>query len=377
TWFETLTMWSLSLPQVAATLAAALVGVRAEVIPATVFNAVIVLMLVTAIAGPVLTSRFARQLSVPPPPLPPPGAGIGRSLPTPDSFKVVVPIHQSYPQKYQYLVEMGALLARHEQGIVIPLTIAKATVPLDEPQLTATLEQGDRLLTQAQTLIETFAVAAQPQVRIDDDVAQGISRTAREQQASLILMGWSPTINLTALLLGSILDKVFWSAHCPVAVLRLLEDPAEIRRILVPIKLLSKHTFQNIRTVQVFADTHDVSVTYLHVCDRQTPPAAIAQLKANLTQYLNSLGLEVAYRIVVVRHHDIAKVILRLAHAYDLVVLQAVRRRTAGGLAVSDVTTKVIAGLKGSVMLFGEPHRATDEIYIELPLPPTTDSPPA
>jgi Kef-type K+ transport system membrane component KefB len=56
-WDEAMTMWSLSLPQVAATLAATLVGVNAGLLTDSIFNAVIVLMLVTAILGPILTGE--------------------------------------------------------------------------------------------------------------------------------------------------------------------------------------------------------------------------------------------------------------------------------------------------------------------------------
>jgi hypothetical protein len=38
------------------------------------------------------------------------------------------------------------------------------------------------------------------------------------------------------------------------------------------------------------------------------------------------------------------------------VILRSMRRRTAGGLAVSDVTHQVIDGLSCSLVLFGEPH---------------------
>jgi Kef-type K+ transport system membrane component KefB len=51
-WNQTLSMWSLSLPQVAATLAAALVGLQQGIVSVRVFNAVIVLMLVTSLVGP-------------------------------------------------------------------------------------------------------------------------------------------------------------------------------------------------------------------------------------------------------------------------------------------------------------------------------------
>jgi len=62
------TMWSLTLPQVAATLAATLVAYDTfdpagqRLIDKEVLNAVLVLMLTTAILGPVLTERFAPRL---------------------------------------------------------------------------------------------------------------------------------------------------------------------------------------------------------------------------------------------------------------------------------------------------------------------------
>ncbi len=62
---ETLTMWSLTLPHVAATLVEALVGLKEGIITEPFFNGVIVLMLVTSILGPLTTARFAPLLSQP------------------------------------------------------------------------------------------------------------------------------------------------------------------------------------------------------------------------------------------------------------------------------------------------------------------------
>jgi hypothetical protein len=61
-------MWSLTLPQVAATLAATLVAFDTfdaaghRLIDERLLNAVLVLMLTTSILGPVLTERFAPRL---------------------------------------------------------------------------------------------------------------------------------------------------------------------------------------------------------------------------------------------------------------------------------------------------------------------------
>jgi Kef-type K+ transport system membrane component KefB len=67
-----LIMWSLSLPQVAATLAAALVAFEARnaagrrLIDEPVLNSVIVLMVVTSILGPILTDQFGKRLAASP-----------------------------------------------------------------------------------------------------------------------------------------------------------------------------------------------------------------------------------------------------------------------------------------------------------------------
>jgi Kef-type K+ transport system membrane component KefB len=87
---EGLTMWSLSLPQVAATLAAALVAYNTtnaageRLIGEPVLNSVIVLLVVTSVLGPVLTQRFAAQL--PPPPAPAPSES--ELKPAPPSVQV-------------------------------------------------------------------------------------------------------------------------------------------------------------------------------------------------------------------------------------------------------------------------------------------------
>ena len=66
--YQGLVMWSLSLPQVAATLAAALVAYEAldakgrRLIDESALNSVIVLMVVTSILGPILTEQFGKRL---------------------------------------------------------------------------------------------------------------------------------------------------------------------------------------------------------------------------------------------------------------------------------------------------------------------------
>ncbi|MBF2015362.1 MAG: cation:proton antiporter [Rivularia sp. T60_A2020_040] len=365
-WNETLTMWSLSLPQVAATLAAALVGKNAGIITDSVFNTVIVLMLVTAILGPVLTEKFGRNLTVPQTNL--------RKNPQnhevetenvefnldndnfifKNLFKVVVPIYN--PNTARYLIEMGALLAHHEKGVIVPLSIPKAHVYMDEPELKVSIKRSKLLLQQAITISEEFQAQAQPLIRIDDDLARGISRAAREQNADLIVMGWSPNSSLQARLFGNLIDNVFWSAHCPVAVMRLLDKPINIHRILVPVRNITPQILRVIQFAQLFADTNEAAVTLLQVCPRKTTDKEIALFESELSSLLNQSKSRKEVLIQTIRQDDVAKVIINQASSYDMLMLRSFRRRTAGGLAVSDVTSKVLSSVSCSLVLFGEPN---------------------
>ncbi|MEM6840048.1 MAG: cation:proton antiporter [Cyanobacteria bacterium P01_C01_bin.120] len=358
-WRQILTMWSLSLPQVAATLAAALVGLQEGIITAPVFNAVIVLMLITSLIGSITTSRFASAL------LPADPVAIQSNDPgawddwlhaegRPDGpFAVVVPI--SNPQTQRYLIEMAALIANHEKGYIVPLAIAPAHVHMDSPRLQKSLNRAHNLLQAAAAISQEWGTEARTQIRIDDDIAQGISRTAREYNAQLLVMGWSPTAGLRARLFGTVIDTVFWGAHCPVAVTRLQTAPVDMRRILIPVKILTPQTIRTIRFGQIFADTHEASITLLHVRDRTQAATSSKTFTQELKQVL-STGPKVPHAIKCVHHDDPAVVIIKASRHVDLVILRSMRRRTSGGLAVSDVTHKVLEGLTGSVVLFGEPH---------------------
>ena len=367
-WNQTLTMWSLSLPQVAATLAAAVVGLQAGIITELDLNAVIVMMLVTSVLGPILTARFAGRLMAPrvsPPQSnslwfdsPPSGnVKLEQGLevgdrPADQGFTVVVPIYNPVTQRY--LIEMAALLANHEGGRVVPVVITRAQVHMDEPELLSSIQQGRRFLHKAMQLSREFNAPATSILRIDDDVPAGICRTAREQDASLIIMGWSRR-GLRARLFGTLIDDVFWSSHCPVAVTRLLAEPIDIHRILLPMKILTPQSIRTARFAQIFANTHAAAVTLLHVCDPFAPGDQVQGFEAELKQLMDN-GPQISWDLLTIASDDPAQVILDTAQQYDMVVLRSVRRRTVGGLTVSDVTHRVIDEATCSLVLFGEPH---------------------
>ncbi|WGV25127.1 cation:proton antiporter [Halotia branconii] len=364
---EMLTMWSLSLPQVAATLAATLVAYQAvnpaneRLINEEVLNSVIVLMLVTAILGPIITARFATLLQLSPTDFETDKLTTwwenseDKLIEKSDEpFTVIVPVYN--PQTQRYLIEMAALLARHESGRIVPLAITKAHIDMDDPQLATALDQSKQRLNLAREISQEFEVEVSSIIRIDDDAALGISRTSREQNASLVVMGWSRTTGLRARLFGSVIDSVFWSSHCQVAVTRLLSSPTTFRKILVPVGDLTRQTIGAVRFAQILADVNQAKVVLLHVSDRKTPSNLVEKFTSQLSDIAGKSQLQVNTNIQTIRDNDIAKVIIRESQAFDLAVLRSVRYRTAGGLAVSQVTTQLVQELKCSIVLLGEPN---------------------
>ncbi|QSJ15181.1 cation:proton antiporter [Nostoc sp. UHCC 0702] len=367
-WQEMLTMWSLSMPQMGTTLAATLVGYRAELLPLEVFNSIIVLMLVTSTLGPLITSQIAVTL---PASLVAEPASLTLSdqqlETTPSNFTIVVSVNN--PQTQQYLVEMAVLLARQANGRIIPLAIATAVAHMDAPQLEASMQRSERLLAKATAQSRKLGIQAQPLLRIDDAFAPGISRAAREQKASLIVMGWGKRTGLRARLFGNVIDSVLWASHCPVAVTRLVESPKKIQRILVPVENLTTSTLQPVQLAQMLAEANQAQVTVLNVCDRRTSSSKIAAKRSQLFLLVSKLALPNPPEIQIIAHENVAQAILQAARLYDLVVLPFTRHRTSsGGLAINDVTTQLASQLTCSIIMLAEPQRTqTPTLLTEVP----------
>ncbi|MBK1990008.1 cation:proton antiporter [Sphaerospermopsis aphanizomenoides BCCUSP55] len=364
-WRETLTIWSLSIPLAGTTLAVVLAGYQSRLLSLEILNSVIVLVLITATVGPWLTSLVASDgvdltcttaKDIQPIRLCDPESGSGNA-----NFTIVVPVYN--PQTQKYLIEMAALLACQSQGKILPLAIAHATSQMDAPQLEIAWQRSEKLLAKATAQSQLLGAKAEALLRIDDSFAPGICRTAREQKANLIIMGWGKRTGLRARLLGNVIDNVLWASHCPVAVARLVESPKRIQRILVPIENFITPTLTPVKFAQTLADANQAQVTVLNVYvneagrrPRRTNSSQIAARRSQLSQLVSQLAIPNPPEIQIITHEDVAQAILQAARLYDLVVLPLTRNRTTpGGLAMSDLTNELARQLTCSIIILGEP----------------------
>ncbi|MGB5713868.1 MAG: cation:proton antiporter [Waterburya sp.] len=350
-WQQTITMWSLSLPQVAATLAAALVGFQAQIINERVFNSIILLMLVTSIAGPLITSRFASQL---------PASDSAESetesnlnVKLKDIFRVVVPVYN--PQTERYLLELASLLARKNQGGIVPLAIAKAEARLDSPKLEVDFQRCGKLLTQAEQIGAELNITVQPELRVEYDIAQGISHASREVNADLIILGFGTLTDFRSRWFNSVTDSILWSAHCSVVVARLLTSPLEIKRILVPVESINSIGLRPVRLVKSLITGKETEITLLHVCSSGTSKEYKNSLHNQLSTIANRFLAEATVDIRITSQNDFVREILHASRTHELVILRSQRQRVGvDSLALGATTRPLLENLNCSIVLLGE-----------------------
>lgn len=355
-WPECLTMWSLSLPQVAATLAAALIGYQVGLLSDALFSSVIVLMLVTSTIGPLLTRRYASQLTVPDS-----SANLWPSVGKPDeskaTFNIVVPVYN--PDTELYLMEMAGRLAQQHQGKVFPLAIAQPNTSLNDSEFAAIRQQTQQRLTQAAEIGQRLGIPTQAILRVDRDIAAGICHSSSEQSAQLIVMGYGDIITLQARLLGSVVDQVFRCSPAAVAVMKLNHAPLQLRRIIVPILEIRPQCKAQVQFATQVASATESTVTVMHICSPQASSDEQQLYQQQLQELLACSQLAHSappkISIELIPHTDIATVILQTTQPTDLVVLHGQDAVPIREIPTNDWSMTLLQTLKCSVALFKEP----------------------
>jgi nucleotide-binding universal stress UspA family protein len=212
---ERMTMWGLSQAQAAATLATVMVGVNVGLFPETVFNGAILMVLFTVVSSSLITQRFGERLR------PQAITVVSRPLFT----RILVPI--ANPQNHVHLITLAAILARWGKGILYPVNIAQEVQGQVEGREHQRQLLDDPILKDPQTNI--FPIG-----RVDTSVPRGILRTAIENDASLIVMGWhGQPSSMRQAVFGSVQDEVMWSAQVPVVVGRLTTPINAVERVVL------------------------------------------------------------------------------------------------------------------------------------------------
>jgi Kef-type K+ transport system membrane component KefB len=195
---EIAVVFSLSVAQAAATLAAVVIGLEAGIFDEQLVNAALVVVLVTLVIAPLGTARFAGDVRVEAAPRRRPGE---RPLvPVTDGTSVA-------------RARLAARMASAEGGVVVLLAVA------DDGQPTSVTAARERLID-AERAVAGLGAEHESLLRIADDLGTTVLGVATEEDASVVVASFSAT--------GRALDRLFGSP-----------DEALVRASSVPILAVS------------------------------------------------------------------------------------------------------------------------------------------
>jgi Kef-type K+ transport system membrane component KefB len=200
-------LFSVSVAQAAATLAATVIGLELGLYGEEVVNAVMVVIAVSLFVTSLATPRFAERIEKP--------EAEERRL----GDRVLVPTHGP-SRGLSGRLHLAGQIAEVSGGLVVPVVVA---VPHQDEDLS---DAKARLLEIDETL-HALGLEGDSRIRVDRSLTDGIKQAALENDASLVLLGWQGPRPITTYFVESVADEVSRLVECPVAVAAISETPVE------------------------------------------------------------------------------------------------------------------------------------------------------
>ena len=362
-------MWSLAMPQVAATLASAFIGYEAGLLDQTVLNAVLAMMVVTATLGPILTARSVRRLVEPARPRSIPADHDDVVLTDDDApidvvsrpLTIVVPV--ANPSTEQGLLSIASRLlsgGSQTQGQLLPLALVCPSLEEARGGLNRALASARDRLSKAAAIGRDLEVRTRCLLRLDEDIAGGMSRSALEQGADLLMIGAGRPDKVRRWFFGDLVDGVCRTAHCPVVVLNLAGRQVDsLQRILVPIKDLSasaREQFELAQRLLACESGDQCLITLLHIVDPRLNRFERIRIEHELRRWQPRSNTASVIRIQLASGPGVEAKIERSSREHDLVILRSQRRQVAGlPIPTSDRTSNLVSLLNCASMVISEP----------------------
>ena len=212
--------FGLTLPQAAAMLAAALVGVRLGLFNDAVLNGAILMILVTCIVGPILTERYARRLAA---------EMAGAEVVEEDETPARVLVSLSNPETATALVDV-ALLLREGTEALLPLAVVP---PATDGTTRARVSQAQGLLAHAVEHAHAAGAPVTALTRVDANAASGVVRAADEHRVTTVVVGWNGVRSAGDVVFGSVLDQLLRDSRDLILVSRLTHPVATAAEVVL------------------------------------------------------------------------------------------------------------------------------------------------
>ncbi len=214
------TVFGLTVPHAAGTLAITLVGFEAGMLDQTEVNGVVLVILVTCLAGPWAVARWGRKVA------------LGEEERPYDSRaaprRIVVAL--SKPETADTLMELAFILrGKGTDEPVHPLMVVRG----EGDDAEAEVAEAEKVLAHAVVHAAAAEVPVVPLTRVDPNVAEGIARGVAETRGSLVVTGWSARRGPGQAMFGSVLDQLLQRTRQAAVAARITQPVNTTRRVVL------------------------------------------------------------------------------------------------------------------------------------------------
>jgi len=252
-------MFGLSTGQAAAALAITLIGFDIGLFSEAVLNAVVLMLLVTALISPFLTERYAARLAL--------SKEVEVDTGELTDPRILLPLSHNAELQRRLLEYSFVLKGNKKNNAVHVITVVQPKSPKE------TETEVSRVRTELDAFREIGNQAEVPidvETRINHNPASGIVQGALEVQSNVILMGWDGTQSFSRRMFGNVIDQVLSKTSLPVHIARLGHPINTTKRILVVIPSgVDRHAgfFENVYFIKRIAAQLGIPLQILVVDD--------------------------------------------------------------------------------------------------------------
>lgn len=222
---ESWTVFGLTVPQAAATLAVTLIAYDIGLFDDFILNGTIMMILVTCLIGPYIVEKFGKEVAL--------AEDREPYDPSDAPQRILVPL--ANPETSDVLMDIAFMVRDgNSDEPVYPLTVAR-----DGSDVESQVARGEKMLSHAVIHAASNETPVVPVTRIDFNVSMGISRAIDELRISNVVIGWNGETSTRQKIFGSILDRLLEEADEMVMVSKVEAPVNTFKRVVLAIPPLA------------------------------------------------------------------------------------------------------------------------------------------
>ena len=254
---EGFTIFGLSTPQAAATLAVTLIGFDVGLFNELAVNAVVIMILITCLIGPYIVEKFGRIIAT--------SESAKQYNKSEAPQRILVPL--ANPTTAEALLDIAfAMRDVNSEESVYPLSVVR-----DGANVEAQVAESEKMLSHAVIYASGAEIPISPVTSIDMNISNGINRAIKEKRITTVIIGWNGESSARQRIFGGVLDQLLEQTDEMIMVSKIEEKVNTNEHVVLaipPLASLEPGFLEAIRAIKILANQIGTDLKIIAVHDR-------------------------------------------------------------------------------------------------------------